>query len=262
MPLNSLDSSTINKYRVERIRMSFIYVLKCPKDGQIRYIGKAKDPQRRLYTHLLDARKPRTNSKKVAWLRALLASGLKPECIALMPVGGEFRWQTAERFFIVSGRYFGFQLLNATDGGEGIADTKEVAAKISASRRAAWATKDGRDKYLSACHSTEARASRKTACIASKANEESRAAASLHSKSLWAKPEYKAIKSAATAAAWADETRRPARKKAVSDGQRMAWSDPEKKAKRVSLFVTPEFREKMREVNRQNWARRKAADAL
>ena len=47
----------------------FIYILKCPVTGHVRYVGSSKNPKVRFSQHLKDARKDRTKKQKwILWL--------------------------------------------------------------------------------------------------------------------------------------------------------------------------------------------------
>jgi hypothetical protein len=91
----------------------YIYALVDPRDGEIRYVGKAKDLKVRLWGHLHE--KARTH--KANWIRSLLAAGLKPELRVLEETGDD--WAERERWWIRHFRETGTQLTNYTDGGEG-----------------------------------------------------------------------------------------------------------------------------------------------
>lgn len=110
------------------MKTAFIYALRCPITGQIRYVGKCDDPKTRLPAHLRDPQKNhRTN-----WLNILTKRGLKPslEVVAEVPWDD---WQFWERSYIRLYRCVGFDLVNSTDGGEGnFNPSAETRAKIGA----------------------------------------------------------------------------------------------------------------------------------
>lgn len=116
--------------------MTFLYALCEPGTmTRVRYIGKANNPRRRVREHMW-ADAMRLNSHRTAWLKSLLARGLKPELMILAEVREE-AWQEAERLLIAGFREMGYDLTNITDGGEGLSDpTGEIAKKISAGVRA------------------------------------------------------------------------------------------------------------------------------
>jgi hypothetical protein len=90
-----------------------IYALCDPRDGAIRYVGKANNSKKRLASHLRDAR--RRNSPVHVWLRKLTGLGLSPE---LRILALTFDWQTTERELIAVLRARGEALLNVAEGGD------------------------------------------------------------------------------------------------------------------------------------------------
>lgn len=111
----------------------FIYALVCPVTGRIRYIGMSGNPDNRIKKHLREARVQKNH--RADWIRSLLAQGLKPELEILAQVP-ELDWQRWEIDYIAAFRSMGFDLVNGTDGGEGISNpSKEMRAKIGARMR-------------------------------------------------------------------------------------------------------------------------------
>jgi hypothetical protein len=110
----------------------YIYGLIDPRDDEIRYVGKANDPDKRYIDHF----KPYSLKKKTYknnWLKCLRDLELKPILIILEQVSIE-DWIIKEREWI---SYFGRDnLTNGTDGGDGMNDsTGEIGKKISESRK-------------------------------------------------------------------------------------------------------------------------------
>jgi hypothetical protein len=95
---------------------TFIYALLDPRNGTIRYVGKANDPAFRLTHHLSYAH--RGGSHKNYWVLSLLRVGQKPllEVLDEVPSG---MWQEYERSYIAVFRALGFKLLNTLPGGNG-----------------------------------------------------------------------------------------------------------------------------------------------
>lgn len=106
----------------------FIYALKSPTTGEIRYVGKTMNLSARFSKHLSDTRiNHRTN-----WIRSLTSIGLKPVVEILDEVPEEF-WPQWEVAWIDYFREQGFDLTNANAGGEGgHSPSKETRAKKSA----------------------------------------------------------------------------------------------------------------------------------
>ncbi len=101
-----------------------IYVLKDPRNGEVRYVGKTNNLERRLDHHIREAKK-REKTYKARWIRGLLAEGIKPVA-EVLETCDESTWQERERFWIA---HFD-QLVNTSVGGIGVA--------ISAPRPSSW----------------------------------------------------------------------------------------------------------------------------
>lgn len=99
---------------MENPKPVFIYALKCPITGNVRYIGKANDIQKRLKSHLRDARL--RNTPVYCWIRKLSKSGLLP-LIETVYTTDENNWAEAEKAQIIKFRNDGFELLNVAEGG-------------------------------------------------------------------------------------------------------------------------------------------------
>ncbi len=97
----------------------FIYVLKCPDSGAIRYIGKSVDPVKR-YKHHLWRAKRKAHYYCARWILGLLNSGKTPVLAVLSQVHSFGDWQKTERQYIASALAAGQPLTNMTAGGEGV----------------------------------------------------------------------------------------------------------------------------------------------
>jgi hypothetical protein len=106
----------------------FIYALLDPETGKIRYVGKAKNLGNRLSRHLRD----KTVNHRTSWIKNLASRGLQPamELLDTVPVS---EWQFWEREYIRVFRALGMNLVNSTDGGDGVSG--EVLARLSQSMR-------------------------------------------------------------------------------------------------------------------------------
>ncbi|CAJ0803088.1 hypothetical protein LMG18090_04388 [Ralstonia mannitolilytica] len=139
--------------------MAEIYALRDPRDGAIRYIGKANNAVKRLASHLRDSR--RRNTPVYCWIRKLAESGMVPRLEVLEQADD---WAEAERRLIALSRARGDRLLNVADGGDEPFCPREVRAengrKVAAMRqidpmqRRIWEIKRAlscalRDGYLS-----------------------------------------------------------------------------------------------------------------
>lgn len=111
---------------------TFIYVLNDPRDGRIRYVGKANNPYKRWIAHIATAR---TNDHRGHWISSLLALGLKPELEILeeIPMVG---WQGIEKEYVRVFRMVNMNLTNSTGGGDGgFSPSPETRAKISNTKK-------------------------------------------------------------------------------------------------------------------------------
>lgn len=131
-------------------RRTWIYALRDPRDGAVRYVGKTtKGLDERLHGHLKLARL-RPKSHRDWWIRSLGAVGLTPQ----IEVIEEGHWSTAnsnfrECYWNESLSMF-YDLTNHTPGGDGLVDynwTSADRAKISAGVKAMWARPGHREKH-------------------------------------------------------------------------------------------------------------------
>ncbi len=116
-------------------RAWFIYVLFDPRDGFVRYVGWTTSPRVRLRDHVKPSRLVGHQARD-RWIAKLVSSGLTPT-MAVIEVGHGL-WAAAERKWIAYFRFFGAELLNHTDGGEGTPGrqhTQATKAAMSAKRK-------------------------------------------------------------------------------------------------------------------------------
>lgn len=132
--------------------MIYIYALVCPISGEIRYIGKCKNQQRRLTRHLYDAVK-HTNKRHVTrWIKKLLDHDLLPEMRIIRELEDGADWQSAEQEEIKAHRAAGFDLTNLTAGGDGFHDVhQDVLAKRGLLKKAFLAIPENYAKHLAMC---------------------------------------------------------------------------------------------------------------
>lgn len=91
----------------------FIYALKDPDTGQIRYVGKSANPEKRLRVHLCDTR----NNHRTSWINNLKLANLTPVLVIIDEVP-ESEWPQLECAYLQYFRECGFDLANHTDGGD------------------------------------------------------------------------------------------------------------------------------------------------
>ena len=104
-----------------------IYALLDPRTGLVRYIGKTRNPAKRMEGHVSPGRHSRTPVAK--WSRMLRGEGLRPEMMVLEWVDD---WQSAERGWIQHGRDEGVSLLNVAKGGLDMAHIVEHRGRYPA----------------------------------------------------------------------------------------------------------------------------------
>lgn len=91
----------------------YIYGLKDPRTGEIRYVGKTVNPSSRFSFHMAGND---VNRHKQNWLTGLKREGVKPEMV-ILEVTDEDRWEGREKYWIAKGRKDGWPLTNIAEGG-------------------------------------------------------------------------------------------------------------------------------------------------
>lgn len=91
----------------------FIYALSDPRNGEVRYVGKSRNPQVRLIEHICHS-KTKERPKRHAWIKELILLKLKPQLIILEECEHE-NWKEREIFWIAQYK----NLTNSTRGGDG-----------------------------------------------------------------------------------------------------------------------------------------------
>lgn len=119
----------------ECIRLTVtIYGLIDPRTGEIRYVGKAIDPEKRLRGHMRE----RGVTHKAKWIQALKRLGLRPILRILEEIhdSNDLDWQQREVFWIASLRQNGCPLTNLDGGGRlGKCISNDTRDKISAANK-------------------------------------------------------------------------------------------------------------------------------
>lgn len=98
------------------MRTTFIYALKDPNTDDIRYIGKADDPKKRLRDHVNRCEDEETHKNN--WLKKLLTQGQRPKLVVLKKIPAD-AWKEWEIRYITCAKNLGFDLVNGSEGGEG-----------------------------------------------------------------------------------------------------------------------------------------------
>lgn len=219
--------------------MIHIYFLLCPFTGTIRYVGKTQlAVKKRLRVHISKAKSFQTKNHCSNWIRSLLYLDAEPGIVSALEIEDGGDWQTAESEMIAWARSFGFDLTNATAGGDGLPELdRECLARRAEARRKTLMEPRRNAEYRRALK--EARNS----------------------------PHVKEAYARGAAKSWSD----PVKKKAMIDGmnapearqRRSAASarrmrDPEvaaqHKQKMATLFQNPENREQLRQASLRRWA--------
>lgn len=90
--------------------VTFIYILICPIDDQIKYVGKSNNPDKRLKDHLLDFRC--MDLHKATWIKKLRQQKLKPILVVIDEVTWD-DWKYWEHWWCQYFKSLGFTLFNS-----------------------------------------------------------------------------------------------------------------------------------------------------
>lgn len=216
---------------------SFIYALCCPDTQEIRYIGKANNPEIRLRKHLQAASyKPENYAQR--WMAKLLSAGKLPSLLYIRKIEAEENWQDIEREEIAKGFSEGLRLTNTSIGGEGVLlrNPEDEKRRIE-SVREAWERPEVREAQSArqkVIQNTPHMLERKRQLMLEK----------------WKDPEYAALNSLRVSEAYSSPEARKAQSlrtlEANKDpevvakrveGIKAAWADPEKKEAWVNAIT-------------------------
>ena len=211
---------------------TFIYGLVCPTSGEIRYVGKADNPNRRLVYHISAAKRQTEDNYKARWLRKLLHQELRPE-LTILEECPTADWPEREIYWISQFE----NLTNTAEGGKGgRVFTDEQREELSLQFKEKWQDPDYRkyttDAIRNAWQSPELRSEHSELSKEMWKNSEYRKAISQNSQKMWQNPEYR---------------------KVISQNSQKNWKNPEYRA-RITEAVTermnrPEVKEKFRQIN-------------
>ncbi len=149
--------------KIEKLSPEYTYIYTLSdKNGNIRYVGKSNDPNKRYVIHLRDIN---GNTYKNHWLKKLKKNKIKPilEILDIVLVDEHKFW---EKYWIEQCKNWGFKLTNSTKGGEGIIkpiygkkcseETKKKLSIINKGKKLSNKTKDKiRLTSLGRTHTTE-----------------------------------------------------------------------------------------------------------
>lgn len=94
----------------------FIYALIDPESQEVRYIGKTKNPNRRISQHINECSRIRTHKNN--WILSLKNKSLRPIMTIIDEVESD-EWMFFEQWYIQLFKSWGCSLTNLTIGGEG-----------------------------------------------------------------------------------------------------------------------------------------------
>ena len=80
--------------------MNYIYALKDPISGVIRYIGNTKNPKGRYRQHLKDAEK-RSKTLKQNWIRSLSEKNMQPTMDIIEKIENDEEARNREEFYVL-----------------------------------------------------------------------------------------------------------------------------------------------------------------
>lgn len=238
--------------------MNFIYVLRCPLSGLVRYVGKTSNPRKRLTDHMRAARAGEQHHR-AKWIRVLLAQGLRPLLEVLHSVPDGENWQDAEIRLIAEYRAAGHALTNGTSGGDGLnAPSADVLRRMSQTAKARAALPEVREAMSGATKAQWKRLRSDGASLDQRNRLVSEAV-----REMWSAP---ALKSARLAALHAPEVKAkryatrdtPENTAARVEKLKAAWADPVRRAARIAKMQTPEAKTKRAAASQEMHARRKA----
>lgn len=104
-------------FTTKNMETTKIYTLSCPKSYDVRYVGKTNNPEQRLKAHNNKARDKNTHKRN--WIIKLKNEGLKPIFTIIDEVPLD-NWQYWEKFYISKFKQLNCDLVNYSDGGEGL----------------------------------------------------------------------------------------------------------------------------------------------
>ena len=145
----SPNTALIQTYQATHLGPVSIYALCDPRDGDVRYIGKAVDPAKRLRQHLSSFQLSYYRSQKVSWIKSLLDAGVKPTLTVLEVVPPD-EANAAECRWIEKALNMGARLTNGTNGGDGGAITDPDAKARIRAAHVGRVTSDETKKKMSA----------------------------------------------------------------------------------------------------------------
>lgn len=188
--------------------MIYIYALRCPASGEIRYIGKTNNLLSRMRDHMSSARAGE-RTWRARWVRGLIARGLRPSMEIVRKISEGQDWRAAEIEEIARHKGMGCRLTNLTSGGDGTPGlpprlAKQRSERIGKKFVARWADPEMRARMILSMRTPEARANRSAATTRRMNSEAGKAQHSATMKQVAQRPEVAAQIQAAIEKRWAD----------------------------------------------------------
>lgn len=134
------------------MRSTFIYSIS-DENGIVRYIGKSNNPRRRLYQHINE----KSNIHKYNWIKSIIKREKVP-IVNIIDEVPENEWEFWEQYWISQFKSWGFNLLNATDGGEGAINYKHTNESRQKMRVSKLGTKLPEDQKIKISESVKLKA--------------------------------------------------------------------------------------------------------
>lgn len=140
---------------------TFIYALCEPGTRTIRYIGKSGNPRKRFFEHLDKSFRNRKPTHRSNWIDKLKIQGQSPELLILKEVPLS-EWEWWEQCYIRNARMLGFDLVNATDGGEGMKNPsfetrKKISDAVSGDKHPLFGIEKEKHPFFGKQHSEESK---------------------------------------------------------------------------------------------------------
>jgi hypothetical protein len=108
------------------MKHTYIYILIDPLTNQIRYVGKANNPQERYKNHKNRCRDKNTHKRN--WMNKLRLKSLYPQ-IEIIDRVLKSEWHYWEKFWIAYYKFLGCSLVNYTSGGDGLTFGNQTSFK-------------------------------------------------------------------------------------------------------------------------------------
>lgn len=125
------------------VELGTIYALHSG-NGVYKYIGyTTQRPNDRLTEHRYESTKPKY-THKLNWIRSIGPENLEMDILVQLPMTTLFELWEYEIRLIAEYRSNGFELVNGTDGGDGVSMTQEVREKIGQAHRGRVHTEQSR----------------------------------------------------------------------------------------------------------------------